>query len=189
MRKNQTKKQLVTCLLIVLLTISTFSVLFKVPNVLQKVQAAPIGSFYPFSGASNPISGNPTDQHGFDVVHTTNIVQCNTIINGATWAYLAYDSNYEGSLINVYYSNSITGPWTSYSGNPILSGDGEFRTPSVVLVGKTFYMFLNNLNNADVELWTSTNGITFRESGTVLATAYDPSTNPFVWLNPNNNLW
>jgi hypothetical protein len=50
-------------------------------------------------------------------------------------------------------------------------------------------MFLNNINNKDVELWTSTNGITFTESGTVLTTAYDEWTNPFVWLNPNNGLW
>jgi hypothetical protein len=146
-------------------------------------------SFYPMSGASNPISSNPTDQHGFDVVHTTNIVQCNTTVSGATRTYLAYDSNEEGSLINLYYSNSINGTWTAYSGNPILSGSGEFRTPSVVLVSGTFYMFLNNINNKDIELWTSTNGITFTEIGTVLTTSYDEWTAPFVWLNPNDNTW
>ena len=192
MGKKQTKKRLGTCLFIVLLTLSIFGVLFQAPNILQTVHAQGatlINSFYPMSGASNPISGNPTDQHGFDVVHTTDIVQCNTIISGATWTYLAYDSNYEGSLINLYYSNSITGPWTAYFGNPILSGSGEFRTPSVVLVGGTFYMFLNNINDGDVELWTSTNGITFAKSGTILTTIYAPTTNPFVWLNPNDNLW
>ena len=141
------------------------------------------------SSASNPISGNPTDQHGFEVVHTTDIVQCDTTINGATWTYLAYDSNEEGSLVNLYYSNSITGTWTAYPSNPILSGTGEYRTPSVVYVNGIFYMFLNNINNKDVELWTSSNGVTFTESGTVLTTSYDEWTNPFVWLNPNNNLW
>ncbi len=188
--KKQTKKRLVTCLVIALLMASAFVVFFKVPDILQAAHAQGTTlSFYPMSGASNPISGNPTDQHGFDVVHTTNIVQCNVNIGGTTWTYLAYDSNEEGNLINLYYSNNITGTWTAYTSNPILKGTGAFRTPSVVFVSGVFYMFLNNINNKDVELWTSTNGITFTNTGTVLTTTYDEWTNPFVWLNPNNNLW
>ncbi len=146
-------------------------------------------AFYNMSGASHPISGNPTDQHGFQVVHTTNIVQCNMTIDGAPRTYLAYDSNEEGSLINLYYSNSINGTWIPYSANPILSGTGQYRTPSVALVNGTFQMFLNNLNNKDIERWTSTNGIKFTKAQTVLTTTYDEWTNPFIWLNPNDGLW
>jgi len=145
--------------------------------------------WYNMSAPSNPISGNPTDQHCFDVVHTTNIVQCNLTIDGSTWTYLAYDSDSEGNNIYLYYSNSTTGPWTPYSAGPILTSTGSFRTPSVVYTGGVFQMFLNNINNKDVERWTSTDGITFTYNETVLTTPDDEWTNPFVWLNPNDGNW
>jgi len=141
------------------------------------------------STASYPISGNPTDQHGFDVVHTTDIAQCNVTIDGSTWTYLAYDSDSEGNNIFLYYSNNLTGPWIPYSANPILTSTGSFRTPSVVYTGGVFQMFLNNITNKDVERWTSTDGINFTYQETVLTSPDDEWTNPFVWLNPNDGNW
>ena len=146
--------------------------------------------WYNMSGSSNPISGNPTDQHGFDVAHTTNIVQCNLTIDGSNRTYLAYDSDSEGNNISLYYSDSITGIWTPYSLNPVLaSTNGSFRTPSVVYTGGVFEMFLNNITNKDVERWTSTDGINFTYQETLLTSPDDPWTNPFVWLNPNDSNW
>ena len=141
------------------------------------------------STASYPISGNPTDQHGFDVVHTTNIVQCNASINGSTWTYLAYDSDSEGNNIYLYCSNNIAGTWTPYSLPILASTNGSFRTPSVVYNGSVFEMFLNNLNSKDIERWTSTDGLDFAYQETVLTSPDDVWTNPFVWLNPNDSNW
>jgi len=164
---------------------------YQLPVTVYK-KAAPVSSlqWYSMSAPSNPISGNPTDQHGFDVVHTTNIVQCNASIDGSTWTYLAYDSDSEGNNIYLYYSDNVTGPWASYSLNPILaSTNGSFRTPSVVYTSGVFEMFLNNLNSKDVVRWTSSDGINFTYNETVLTSPDDVWTNPFVWLNPNDGNW
>ena len=163
---------------------------YQVPiTVYENATPFSVPQWYSMSTASYPISGNLTDQHGFDVVHTTNIVQCNIAIDGSTWTYLAYDSDSEGNNIYLYYSDSPTGPWTSYSAGPILTSAGSFRTPSVVYVDGVFEMFLNNLNTKDVERWTSSDGINFTYQETVLTCPDDEWTNPFVWLNPNDNNW
>lgn len=171
-----------------LILIFTLSTIVLITPDLNPVYAAGI-QFFGMSQPSNPISGNPTDRHGFSVVHTTNIAKCNIVIDGAARTYVAYDSDAAGNAIRLYYSNSVNGPWSAYSGNPILYGNGLYRTPSVTYVNGVFQMFLDAINFHDIERWTSTNGITFTKAETVLTTPYDPWTNPFIWLNPNDKNW
>jgi hypothetical protein len=151
--------------------------------------------WFSMSRPSNPIIGNPAGQHGFDVVHTTNIVKCSLTIDGAVRTYLGYDTDppkgYGGSgKVRLYYSDGIGGPWTEYSGNPILGPvDNGYCACSVALVGGTFHMFVNNVGLGDVELWNSTDGVHFTLNETILTTSNDPWTNPFIWLNPNDARW
>lgn len=144
--------------------------------------------WYPQGGNINVISGRPADKHGFSIAHTTNIVQCNKTVDGQVRKYLAYDSDAAGSNIYLYYSETIEGPWTPYTSNPILSGSTQFRTPSVVYTGGTFHMFLNNKSAATLRRYTSTDGIAFSYVETVIS--HNNSTdNACVWLNPNDGLW
>jgi hypothetical protein len=151
--------------------------------------------WFVMSQPSNPIVGNPPLQHSFDVVHTTDVVRCDMLIDGAVRTYLAYDtdppSGYGGiGELRLYYADGIGGPWTPYSGNPIMgpSINGVCGC-SVALVNGTFEMFVNNEGLGDIELWNSTDGIHFTFVETILTAPVDPWTNPFVWLNPNDGLW
>ncbi len=101
--------------------------------------------FYDLTERQTLISG--TGYHGFDVVHTSKIVAVNKFVDGSIRVFLAYDSDSEGSQIRLYYTNNLDGPWTAFSGNPILSGKNSFRTPTVVFVDGTFHMFLCNKAN------------------------------------------
>jgi hypothetical protein len=149
--------------------------------------------WFSMSRPSSSIVGNPSGQHGFDVVHTTNIVQCGLTIDGAVRTYLAYDtdppSGYGGTgRVKLYYSDRIGGPWTPYSANPIMGPDG-YVACSVALVDGTFQMFVNNVTLKDVERWSSTDGVNFTFAETVLTAPNDNWTNPFIWLNPNDARW
>lgn len=143
-------------------------------------------SFFPNTGQRETII--PGAHHGFDVVHNTNAVQCNKTIDGQPRTYLAYDSNDAGNSINLYYSNSISGNWTAYTKNPILSGATTYRTPSVAYVNGVFEMFEEDILSKQIKRYNSTDGITFTYAETVL-TAASAWTNPFIWLNPNDNKW
>jgi hypothetical protein len=149
--------------------------------------------WFSMSQPSNPIVGNPSGQHGFDVVHTTNIVKCGLTIDGAVRTYLAYDTDPPAGFggtgrVRLYYADGIGGPWTPYSGNPIMGPDG-YVACSVALVGGTFQMFVNNVTLKDVERWSSTDGMSFTFAETVLTAPNDNWTNPFIWLNPNDARW
>jgi hypothetical protein len=154
----------------------------------RKIETSQV-KWYPMSEPFSTISGNPTDRHGFAIVHNTNIVPCDISVDGALRHYLAYDSDHLGNQIRLYYSNEINSVWKPYSRNPILNKGTCYRTPSVSLIYGVFQMFLNNINDHNIERWTSTDGINFNYAERVLRTSYDVWTNPFVWLNPNDDFW
>ncbi|MCJ7635377.1 DUF2341 domain-containing protein, partial [Candidatus Bathyarchaeota archaeon] len=145
--------------------------------------------FYALSDPWITISGNPTDRHDFQPVHTTTIVEINTIVDGATRKYLAYDSDSAGSRIRLYYADDINGSWTAYSGNPILGPSAyHYRWPSVAPVNGTFQMFLTDLTDGALERWTSIDGINYEFAENVKVGG-NQWKNPFIWLNPNDNRW
>jgi hypothetical protein len=151
--------------------------------------------WFSMSRPSSPIVGNPSGQHGFDVVHTTNVVKCSVTIDGAVRTYLAYDTDPPAGSdangrVRLYYSDGIGGPWTPYSLNPIMGPLANgYSVCSVALVDGTFHMVVNNVALADVELWNSTDGVNFTLNETILTAPNDPWTNPFIWLNPNDAKW
>ncbi|MFA5157064.1 MAG: HEAT repeat domain-containing protein [Candidatus Omnitrophota bacterium] len=147
---------------------------------------------FPFSlgKPSVCIFGDPDNRHNFQPVHDSNIIAVNKIIDGARRAYLAYDCDFRGALIRLYYSDDLEGPWLAYSGNPVLGpSDRRYRWPSVVYDGSIFHMFLTNIADKQIERWTSTDGINYayREKMNLEnATIY---MNPFCWKNPNDGNW
>jgi hypothetical protein len=170
---------------------------------LTIAHAAGAGTYYPiplsikyvptsyptFSAYSDAISPSVNQRHNFQPVHTTNIVVCNLTIDGSSRTYLAYDSDADGSQIRLYYADSLDGPFTQYSGNPILGPSNyHYRWPSVALVSGTLHMFLTDRTDGNCERWTSTDGITFTYQETVF-TGGNQYKNPFIWLNPNDSNW
>ncbi|MCW3995066.1 MAG: DUF2341 domain-containing protein [Candidatus Bathyarchaeota archaeon] len=156
------------------------------------ISTAATSTTYNFYGLSNywtTISGNPTQRHTFQPVHSSTILQVNKQVDGNVWKYLAYDSNPEGSQIRLYYSNDTAGTWTPYSGNPILGAQANnYRWPSVTYSSGSFHMFLEDRASGTLERWTSTNGITFTFVENV-KTGGNEYKNPFIWYNPNNARW
>jgi len=141
---------------------------------------------------SAAIVGNPTDRHNFHPVHDSNILEMNMTIDGAIRKYLAYDSHPGGTEIRLYYTNSLDSTWTQYSANPILtSALPEYRWPSVVYDGSTLHMFLSDRTNAQVERWTSSDGITFtfQEAVVTTAEADDQYFNPFIFYSTHASKW
>jgi len=166
---------------------------YQIPITVYK-NAVGSTQWYIMSQPWVPVSGN-SSLHGFDVAHTTDIVQCNIAVDGAVRTYLAYVtdavSGYGGTgRVYLYYSNSLNDTWTPYSGNPIIGPSSNYySTCSVALVNGTFQMFLGN-GLGTIQRWTSTNGIDFTRVETVLSTSIGTVFNdPFIWLNPNDNYW
>jgi predicted GH43/DUF377 family glycosyl hydrolase len=68
------------------------------------------------------------------------------------------NATFEGkpASIGVAQSSSITGPWTKYSGNPILApssggvvwDSGTLYRPYMMLIGSTYYLFYNGANGS-----------------------------------------
>ena len=147
-------------------------------------------NFFGVSAPSAAISGNPTQQHSFQPVHSNTMTEVDTRLDGNnTWKYLAYDSDPNGTMINLYYSNNTAGPWTPYSLNPILGPKADnFRWPSTTYVNGVFNMFLENVTGGSIERWTSTNGTYFTFAQDI-RTGGNAWGNPFIWFNPNDGNW
>lgn len=147
-------------------------------------------TFYSLSSPTAAVSPAHTDAHEFIPLRVTNIYPVNLTIDGASRKYIAYDCNPGGSEIRLYYSDTILGPWTPYSGNPILQGGGNiYRWPSPVWDGTQIQMIINDELNHKLERWTSSDGITFTQQSTMTVSPETAFMNPFVWKNPNDNLW
>ncbi len=145
--------------------------------------------FFDMSNGGTTILGNPSQQHAFQPVHDSTIIQLNKPVDGNTWKYLAYDCDPLGSEINLFYTNDTAGTWTPYSANPILGPNPDYyRWPSTTYLDGTFFMFLENYSGYTLELWTSSDGIhyTFDE---ILKSGGNPYKNPFIWHNTVDNLW
>jgi len=152
----------------------------------------PDGRFYHLSDRWAPILGNPTGTHGFGIIHTTNIVEVNLVIDGSSRKYLAYSAVPAAEdEINLYYSDDLEGTWTPYSGNPILNvGINHHQAPSAAIVGGTIHLFIDNRAQGAIERWTSANGINFVEQEHVIAGLNTGAFhNCFIWLNPNDDEW
>lgn len=144
-------------------------------------------TFYDLSDPWTTISGNPTQQHAFQPVHNTTIIEVNKVVDGSTQKYLAYDCDPDGSQIRLYYTNDTSGSWTAYSGNPILGPSSyHYRWPSVCYSNGTFHMFLGDRTDLTLERWTSTDGIHYKFEENVKTGGNEWKT-PFIWFNPNDS--
>ncbi len=210
--------KLVKCSIIILLTILFFGIIngftnfpFKADSVnaiqssssnwfysgwayrqahdLTNSQNTNLKNFYGLSSPSITISGNPSNSHDFQPVHSDTITQVDTRIDNNTWKFMAYDSDANGSMINLFYSNDTSGLWLPYSHNPILGPKANiYRWPSTTYSNGLFTMLVENNTGNTLEQWTSTNGINFTFSQTI-KTGGNPNKNPFIWLNPNDKNW
>ena len=152
----------------------------------------PDGRFYHLSAKWSPISGDPTGTHGFGIIHATNIVEVNLVIDGVSRKYLAYSAVPAAEdEINLYYSDDLEGTWTAYSGNPILNvGANHHQSPSAAIVGGTIHLFIDNRAQGAIERWTSADGINFVEQEHIIAGLSTAAFhNCFIWLNPNDSEW
>jgi hypothetical protein len=152
-------------------------------------QANDLIQFYDLSNPWVTITGNPTGRHAFQPVRDFAIVEVDKIVDGATRKYLAYDSDPDGSVIRLYYTNDTSGSWTSYSSNPILGPSSyHYRWPSVAYTNGTFHMFLTDRTDGTLERWTSTDGIhyVFVEH---VKTGGNQWKNPFIWYCSNESAW
>jgi len=147
--------------------------------------------FHPLSDPSDLIDPQITNNHTFMPVRNINIAAVNLTIDGSVRKYLGYDSNPGGSQIRLYYSEIAEGPYTAYSGNPILLGGGNiYRWPSTLWDGTTIHLFNENELNQRMERWTSTDGINFtKQSNITIAHTASSFMNVFAWRNPNDNLY
>ena len=151
---------------------------------------APYNPYYNLSLSWTTVIGNPSTMHNFEPVHKTNIVQVDKVVDGISRKYLAYDCDPDGSLIRLYYADNLDGSWTAYSGNPILGPSANhYRWPVVVYDGSLFHMFIDDQTDTQVERWISTDGITFTQQEVMTIAAETIYMCPYVWLNPNDNLW
>lgn len=142
-------------------------------HTVKTVQGASTDNSTYYYSLSEPwvtISGDPTNRHNFQPVHTSNITELNLTIDGAPRKYLAYDSDNPGTEIRLYYTDDLDGQWTAYSGNPILGpSTSHYRWPSVVWQSdnSTLHMFLSDRTDTEIERWTSVDGINFSFSENV----------------------
>jgi len=160
---------------------------FCYKNFSQQIEE---GYFYNISNATTTVVGNPTDMHGFDPVHATNIVEVNKTVDGASRKYLAYDSDVEGTMIKLYYTDNLDGQWTPYSGNPILHDPSKrlYRTPTTAYHNGIFHMFLCNKYNHRIDRYTSSDGINYTFTETIFSFP-ESTVNSYIWLDPNDNKW
>jgi photosystem II stability/assembly factor-like uncharacterized protein len=158
----------------------------------MNMAATLLGSEYAFYSMSNPwntVSGNLSNQHAFQPVHSDTIIEVDKVVDGDTWKYLAYDSDPNGTQIYLYYSNDTDGTWTAYSGNPILGPQAYYyRWPSTTYVDGVFNMFVEDVTGGTLERWTSTDGINFAFLENIKSGG-NAWKNPFIWFNPNDNNW
>jgi hypothetical protein len=162
---------------------------YRQAHDLTNNQNPNLNNFYSLFSPSNTISGNPSNSHDFQPVHSDTITQVDTRIDNNTWKFMAYDSDANGSMINLFYSNDTSGLWMPYSHNPILGPKANiYRWPSTTYSNGIFTMFVENNTGNTLEQWTSTNGINFTFSQTI-KTGGNPNKNPFIWLNPNDKNW
>lgn len=146
--------------------------------------------YYALGKRTSPIAGNPDQQHSYQPVHNTNIMEVNKTIDGAIRKYIAYDSDYSGTNLYLYYCDDLDGVWTAYSGNPIMSsGSGHYRWPSTAYVNGTFQMFIDDYANGVVKRYTSDDGINFTYQEDVITGTPSVALNPYIWLNPNDSKW
>lgn len=207
--KNNTAKHILKQMRIVM-SRASLVIIFVVASVGSAAAA-----FFPISEPQPAVLPSHVDAHTFQPVHDSRIIAVNKVVDGALRMYLAYDSDPSGRGIRLYYTNDLDGPWTPYSGNPILGrresgwifktarwflrllgwmpesfrSSNHYRWPSTVWDGSTLHMFLADQTDKQIERWISTDGITytFQEALTI-----DTGTvwmNPFVWKNPNDNKW
>ena len=116
--------------------------------------------------------------------------------------FLSAMNNASGDTIGLFSASTITGPYTAYSGNPVLSnvaqcnGVGLPMLPSIVQIGTTYYMYTALHDNTGTFLvyWTSpaNDGVNWTCRGpmfrTVNSTDWDFTNfggiiDPHVWLN------
>jgi len=169
---------------------------YRQAHDLTDSQNPNLNNFYSLYSPWTTISGNPSNSHDFQPVHSTTITEVDKQVDNNTWKFLAYDSDANGTMTNLFYSNNTAGAWIPYSQNPILpivhNQTGAlpdcFRWPSVTYVNGVFNMFLENNTGGTLELWTSTNGINYTFSQ-YIKTGGNPNKNPFIWLNPNDGRW
>ena len=160
---------------------------YRKAHDLTNVQSAL--SFYSISAPSITISGNPSQRHTFQPVHSNTILEIDKIIDGNIRKYIAYDSDPAGTQIRLYYSNDTSGTWTPYSQNPILGPKANYyRWPSTTFVNGIFYMFLEDRTLGTLERWSSTDGIRYTFVENVMSGGSEYK-NPFIWFNPNDNNW
>lgn len=150
--------------------------------------------YFTLGDSTVAITGDPSNRHNFQPVHSTNIEEVNLTIDGVSRKYLAYDCNPEGTEIRLYYSDDLDGQWTGYSGNPILFSETFaiiYRWPSVVWDGTTLHMMLSNRVDKEVQRWTSFDGITFTKQEIIFTTVDtdDQYFGQFCWKNPTDSKW
>jgi len=113
--------------------------------------------------------------------HTLSVVQ----VNSKGYTYWGYYGLADGGGVGLARSDDLV-HWTKYSGNPLfLNG----RWPSVLRVGRTFYMLYTKdfCATSYINLASSTDGITFTD----LKTMVQPQSgirnqNPNLFYNPND---
>ena len=109
---------------------------------------------------------------------------------GTYCVYLSAMNSGGNDTIGVFASNTITGPYTAYGSNPVVSsvcnGIGNSMLPSVIQVGTTYYMYTANNDNAGTVLtyWTSpaSDGLTWTCRGIVFR-----AINSTDWESPSFN--
>lgn len=78
--------------------------------------------------------------------------------------YYLYYSAHKHAGIGLAYADSLDGPWTEYAGNPLIQ---RAAIPDVVWNDDTGRLHLYaHHKNTQTDLWTSTDGVTFRHHST-----------------------
>jgi hypothetical protein len=106
-------------------------------------------------------------------------------------------NGWNSGTVNIYYAESNDGiTWTQYVSNPVITdGANNVGHGSVTHIGNTYYgYFINDVyTNTAIVRWTSSDGITWTKTGTVLSAgaggAWDATVfNPKVWVD-GAGLW
>jgi len=125
-----------------------------------------------------------------NAVHTFSIVEANK--DGFKyWAYYGldyYEKDEHSRKGGLARSNDLLN-WEKYEYNPVILSN--CRWPTVVLKEEIFYMFYaeyNKVNDSQIVLMTSTNGIDFENKTIIVPYASgEQNQNPFIFFNKNDS--
>ena len=117
-----------------------------------------------YKGLAKDLKTNSEEIYNTDMVHPT-VIRAKDHIQNPLSTYYMYYSPHAHKGICMAYSDSPDGPWIQNPNNPIIDAHAAPDIRWISEAGK-YYMWIHK-NNSHTDLWTTTDGINFKDEGIV----------------------